>query len=300
MTHAWDARMRNPIVNYLNLEMIQHWGSLVDECALNHWEGKALRSLLGDLRRLVEVRDSLDELRATFKPSKAGRSHPNGRQREELHDRTRTFMGAYYGAMSHLNAVVARHSAIFGRVKFTDVGPFIRWIPSNLAAIEHELVAELESARLFRALIEHPAQFPANDWGTFTTEERQIVTVMFWGTNSPAGKAPAGSAQRPAPIDHEPSDWHFAAPDELSLTNCVAHVAASLLARIVAARWPGAALRSAKTMHRNAVRAIGPWHPEFALLGMWEEVHAAAAVASAEGAEHANAYRYLDSVIRGL
>lgn len=269
----WEAPSRGLIFHSLMPDTIEYWGELVDGSKLNRYEGLALRGLLGELRRLTEVRDTLDELRDQFGLSDWGLATPTERQREQLHDRTRNFFGAYYGAMSHLNGVVARHSSIFGRVNFTDVGPFLRWMQRSLPALEHKVVAEMETARLFRALLDHPAQFPVYDWGTHVSNDRRTVLVVYFGLNSRSGKAPAGASSR-SYFDHPNSDWHFLAPDEVSVTNCVTKLAALIIGRVVEARHGGSSFLAPQSMHRHTIKAIGPWHPEFAPLGLWEEIRA--------------------------
>ncbi|MFB6489494.1 hypothetical protein P2A57_22925 [Xanthomonas perforans] len=264
---SYDDEPKGLILNHFSERTINHWGVMVDLCKFDQREGFALRAFLGDLRRLAQTRDTLDAWRSKFDTSEAGYQAPDEDQRVELFNRTRNFFSAFYGALSHLGSVPKRFGSVFGPRNLSKNSAVIRWAGSEFPNIPRGVVAELEEARQFRTVLDHPVSFQPYDWGTIVTDVRPITLLALFG----AGNPPEGAAGYPLP-DHLGTEWHFLAPDEVSVTNCVGITAAAVLGRVLTTRAPTSAFVRPEDMHRHTVKAMGAWHPDFEPLGIWEEI----------------------------
>ncbi|GHF04700.1 hypothetical protein GCM10011600_01450 [Pseudolysinimonas yzui] len=193
-----------------------------------------------ECERLLTMRDRVDEVRDRIpRPIEEVYAWhwPTSRQQRELFNVTRDFFEAYYSALSSVSGVIARFVPAFG-VNFSDNGPLLKWARAEISELTHDRSTELERARVFRALLAHPQQFPAYDWLTATRDGYEYIHVVLIG--------PKGRGKNPYPpgTSSEPfaghGDWHFEAPDEVSVSNCLMSLALSVLARV----WVAIAHRS--------------------------------------------------------
>lgn len=220
-----------------NERAIDNFRSQLGTISMNRFESTAFASAIDGLRALLSARDRLDDLRETipqvqeeFRTS----YKPLTRDQRALYRATSAFFAEFYTAVSGISGVVARFSSTF-EVNHSDNGPFLRWAHQKFE-IPDNVFEELERARHFRAILAHPQQFPPYEWATITTSRDPLMHVVLYG---PFGRGknpiPAG-ATTDHPYASQMPDWQFAAPDEVSVTNCVCSMAGILFAEILASR----------------------------------------------------------------
>lgn len=157
--------------------------------------------------------------------------------------------------------MVSRFSKVFGGVAINENKPFLDWLkrlsegmsPRHGAHVR--AFAQLEDARLFRSVLNHPQQFPVSDWMTETRNDYPLAHVVLFGPQSRSGKIPEGSWRGPLPEELE-CDWRMDAPDEVSVTNCLANVSGVVLAAILAERGRLAPFLSPEESARRAIDAV--------------------------------------------
>lgn len=223
--------------------------------SLNRYEALAVQGMLEALENLIARQAVMDDLRKTFPMSPTGMQQPTPDQRRRLFELTKAFFDSYYSTMSHVLSVVARFSSVFGRITFTEITPFIPWLGAHAQFMSHGAIEDLERARLFRAILNHPQQFPVVDWGTSVDAgTRELAYVHLFGPESPKGKIPPGST-RSDPLA-APGDWVMNAPDELSVLNCVSNAATFTVIDVLAARSAGSSFKSAETRRNEAITFV--------------------------------------------
>jgi hypothetical protein len=230
--------------------------------SINRYEGQALRGFLEELDHLIDRRDDVDQLRSDFDTDLVTRlQRPSDVQRRRLYSLTKVYFDTYYGSLSHLSSVVGRFAKIFGGVAHTDNKSFLEWLKKYHAALPSERNAgalvfhELESARLFRALLNHPQQFSPPDWSTETRPGYDVVHLVMHGAQSRSGKIPPGSS-RDNMWPHLNADWRMDAPDEVSVTNCLANASMPILSAILTHRTPDAAFVRSDTRQAAALKTV--------------------------------------------
>lgn len=218
------------ITRFANAHLVDAWEEAFRPMPFNRFEGAALQVFLEGYRQLLVTRDAVDELRNQHPWS--GKDDPNHTvthaQQMALYRVTDAYFGDFYGVVSKLSGLVARNSAVF-RVNFSDNGPFLRWAEGRVEP-GHRTFQELESARLFRALLAHPQQFPPYTWAT-VVDSKNLTQVVLWGEKG-RGRNPI---PRGATTKHvlEHGDWQFQAPDEVSVTNALGTLAEEILTEIL-------------------------------------------------------------------
>jgi len=238
------------------------WRKTFDRVNLNVYEGTALRRLFDELENLVDVRDRVQDLRDTFAISRqSGNEIPNEQQRRELYLRTKTYFDTYYGTLSHLSSVVARFSKVFERRAFSDNRPFVRWLVDRYPDLGPAHGAGLESARLFRTILNHPQQFPVSFWRTETEPMRLNTYLVIYGPESRAGRIPPGST-REGRLRLEMGDWEMAAPSEFSVTNNIASMSLLVLVDILSQRKRGASFYADPRRSADAIADLSPQRAE--------------------------------------
>lgn len=256
--------------------MLDNWEEALGRLDLNPYESAALRTALEAMESLIHARDEVDRIRGHVNRADGSTQwyKPTTYQQKQLFRAVSSFFDAYYTAVSTWSGVVARFSSVFGR-NFSDNKPFLDWFRD--AFPEQPLAyTELERARLFRALLSHPQQFPVYSWATYAAQVDPLLRIVVWG--------PAGRGTRRMPegaVDNHPGaeqfgDWQFEAPDEVSVTNSVGILGVAILATILSRRTQGSAFARPISFER-AIEILEPdmdvseaargWHRISDLLG---------------------------------
>jgi hypothetical protein len=256
------VRHRKRIEYILDYSTIEAWREAVGRLTFNRYEAQALRGFLEEMENLIDRRDDVDRLRSDFDIDVVTRrQRPNQVQSRRFYSVTKVYFDTYYGALSHLSSVVGRFSKVFGGVAHTDNKSFLVWLKKFHAALSSELDAgpqtfnELESGRLFRALLNHPQQFSPPDWSTETRPGYDVVHLVMHGSQSRSGKIPPGSSRENL-WPHWNADWRIDAPDEVSLANCLANASMPILSAILTNREPTAAFVRIETRQAAALKAV--------------------------------------------
>lgn len=239
---------------------LQRWRGAFEDARVNPFQARALGGFFGEVGFLIEARDALDEFRDTMPRSQIGRDAPNERQRERLYFLTKSFFDTYYSALSHLSSVLVRFSSIFGELRLTENRRLVLWLGGNLELVHHDVLVDVERSRLFRAVVNHPQQFPVVDWHTATDNENTNAHVVLHGPASRSGKIPPG-ATRHHPYVGEMYDWTMRAPDEVSATNSFAIAASECLFKILDSVLPGQSFRGAGASRAAAWIALEGFLP---------------------------------------
>lgn len=250
--------IRKRITRVFGPDDLQRIRDALTQLNLNKYEALALRGAIEAIENLMQCRDELDVFRHTFEINPDSKLlHPNPDQRRRLYDLTKAYFDSYYSTMSNVSSVIARFSSVFEGKTFNAVAPFVKWIElkSRDAENGHESVAELEQARLFRALLSHPQQFPPADWSTSAISGyRELPYVVVFGPESRNKSIPPGATRGSAIVESRgvDADWSFDAPDEVSVTNCVANVFANCMVDIFSAKLPDSPFRKPASQRMTA------------------------------------------------
>jgi len=231
------GELRHLITRYANARALDVWVHQLQQLRVNRYEQLALRAFFEESRRLIRARDAIDTVRDTIPASPGttwGWQYPNSAQQRNLFEATKVFFDTYYSSLSALSGVVARFNRVF-HVNFSDNAPFVRWLSTALDGLPHNASADLERARLFRALLNHPQQFPVFDWATACYLGYEHVHIVLHG--------PAGRGKNPIPRGATSShdalagldDWQFDAPDEVTITNSFFNAGVNVVAEIISA-----------------------------------------------------------------
>lgn len=215
------GELRHLISRYANAKALDVWVRELRPLKMNRYERLAVQAFLEESRRLLRARDAIDKIRDTLPSSPgthSGWQYPNSQEQRDLYDATKQYFDAYYSALSALSGVVARFNRVF-HVNYSDNGPFVNWLGTRFEGLRHNALADLERARLFRALLIHPQQFPVFNWATACYLTYAQTHIVLYG--------PKGRGKNPTPLgatrQHEYleglDDWQFDAPDEISITN---------------------------------------------------------------------------------
>ncbi|MFD1715216.1 hypothetical protein ACFSBZ_12110 [Amnibacterium flavum] len=211
------------------------WDEAFSGLTLNAFERLAVTAGIEEYRRLLRRRDELDALRDPMTRSVGtsfGWQIPTTGQQHDLYDSTKSYFDTFYSSLSHLSSVVARFSSIFQR-NFSDNASLIKWIPKRWPSFSHGAIQDLERARLFRALLNHPQQFPVHNWNTACFPGNEHVHVVLFGPKG-RGKNPIPrGAETDHPLADVMPDWQFDAPDEVSVTNSVGNLAIQILTDVI-------------------------------------------------------------------
>lgn len=242
------------VTRFLNARSVDRWQHAFETVTVNRFQEVTLLAYFEGIRTLIERRDAVDDLREYIVTDGRGERAPTSRQQIEVHRVVSAFFDSYYSALSRLSAVVARFQDVFPR-NFADNGPFIDWLVQR-----YELPAVMEgamtSARLFRAILAHPQQFPAHDWGTMTdVVSGGLLRMVLWG--------PYGRGKTPVPKGAEDNanhrldygeGWHFIAPDEVHVLNVLGMVGELPLAQILSAYTARSAFTPSLSMEQALER----------------------------------------------
>ncbi|MGV8851474.1 MAG: hypothetical protein ACOH1M_02760 [Rhodoglobus sp.] len=245
-----NAPMRRKVTHAFDHKDLERLRSASQQLDLNMYESAALRGAIEALEDLANCRDEVESHRDQFSVNRDSKLlHPTQPQGRKLYSLTRVYFDTYYSTVSNILSVIARFSSVFGGRTFNELAPFIKWLDKSWGETPsgHDAVAELEQARLFRALVNHPQQFPVTNWHTFAAagyRERPYITVF--GPESRTQKIPPGATRTSVLIQSGAldADWSFDAPDEVRITNCVANLLADCLRDILSTRLPASAFRS--------------------------------------------------------
>ncbi len=252
--------MRNIITSVFDLEDVDRWREAVSTFRSNRYQARALQGFLEEAEYLVETCEALDKFRETLPTSETGQQLPSESQRLALYKLTKSYFDKFYGCLSHLASVIVRHADVFGQVSLSENRAVVRWLGANCPSCGHNGQAELERARLFRAIVNHPQQFPTFDWITATAPDHGPAHVVLHGPASRSGKIPPGST-RGSPIVGGPVDWAMEAPDEVSVTNSLFSAAGDCLRKVAEAHMAGTAFRSKESREAAAISALFPEVP---------------------------------------
>ncbi|MEE6289303.1 hypothetical protein V2J52_16740 [Georgenia sp. MJ173] len=235
---------------------VEHW---LHE--LEHWrpspaERTVVESLRDALLQLLELRDAVQRARGEFGPVSVfyPQNYPSINQKHRLYRATVDYYQQFYAAADKLTNVMRRHRDVFANVPHRSVAKFLTWL-EPFAMFPEESLDLLESARRFRALINHSSSFQLFDWHTVSTEQF-YVRVVFVGEKSSTGFLPEGSTPIDGPEDdlaplllatqEEELDegdvaefrpgWYFIAPDEDLVTWALCVQLNSVMQRIAITR----------------------------------------------------------------
>ena len=221
------------IRGYANGALLDQWAKAFSQFKLNTFEQRAIELMLDELDRLLRTRDVLDRLREAM-PQGEGpftlQQDPSPVERLGLFDSTKHFFDTFYSALSAVSGVVARYASVF-HVNFGDNAKFVKWAAQHLEEFGDLSRGEIERARLFRALLNHPQQHPTFNWHTFGRPGYLAAHVVLAGINGRGVNPVPPGASRGSILRDE--DWFFEAPDEVSVTNSLFQLAAAVLARVM-------------------------------------------------------------------
>ena len=252
------GELRYFISRYANAQALDVWVREFEPLRFNRYERLAFQSFFEETRRLLRARDAIDGVRDSI-PSTPGTTwgwqYPNSAQQRDLYDATKRYFDGYYSALSALSGVVARFNRVF-KTNFSDNGPFLKWLATALDGLPANTVADLERARLYRAMLSHPQQFPVFDWATACYFGNEHAHVVLYG--------PAGRGKHPIPRgatrNHEwlsdLDDWQFPAPDEITVTNSFFNAGIQVFAEIMSAVTHESALIRGITRAEATARLI--------------------------------------------
>jgi hypothetical protein len=240
--------------------VVEGWQKAFEGLSFNQFEAQALRGFFEEMENLLDALDGLQSVRSQCDKSPiTGWPAPTEKQRRLIYNRTKNYFDTYYGALSHLSSVVSRFSKVFGGKAFSDNAKFVRWMKDFVGLPYEESGRDntfffLENARLFRALLNHPQQFPVLDWSTETSYNYRVPRLVLHGPESRSGVIPNGSSRANLPWVN--AAWRFDAPPEVSVTNSLANAAVSVLAAVLADRLPGSTFITTKERVRQTRRTL--------------------------------------------
>ena len=254
---------RKRITRIVTHDVVTAWEEALGELSFNQYEGQALRGFLEEMGHLIDNRDALDRLRAEFGDDGTTMlPGPSSSQMRPMYSLTKIYFDTYYSALSHLSSVVARFSRIFGGVAYSDNKRFLEWITIRYKSLPSHMnvnqlaFEELEAARKFRALLNHPQQFPVIDWSTASyLGSYDVVHLVLHGPQQRNGGIPPGTTREVVPPFIQ-ADWKMDAPDEVSVTNCLTNVASAVLSEVLAHRRTGAAFVRMENRIDDARRSL--------------------------------------------
>lgn len=178
-----------------------------------HWEStdsqKQATEHLGEcLGRLLEKRNDVQLARGAFAPVSVfyPNSRPTQLQQNRLHTATTDFFQTYYAAISSFVSFIKRHSDVFGEAPHNSNARFISWYKTH-ALFPEDVIPLMESARSFRALLDHTASHQPYNWHTVELAPG-FTSIVLIGPAARASQIPTGAE----PLDDE--RWQFVAPDE--------------------------------------------------------------------------------------
>ncbi|MBD8205957.1 hypothetical protein IFU08_08095 [Microbacterium sp. CFBP 8790] len=222
------------IKRVLNHRLVDTWRIKLDLIPMNRFERVATATSLEGFRHLMSSRDALDIIRDQVPPARDDSTDyyaPLTGHQRMLFRATKAFFDEFYSAMSSLSGFVARNHSVFG-VNFSDNARFLGWATEQYD-LDEGVARELSQARLFRAMLAHPQQFPPYEWATVSIPKYELLHIVLYG--------PLGRGQNPVPrgatTDHvlaeKMPDWQFDAPDEVSVTNSLGNVAVQIYADVL-------------------------------------------------------------------
>lgn len=224
------------IKRVLNHRLVDTWRMKLGLIPMNRFERVATATSLDAFRHLMSSRDELDAIRDQVPAARNATDYyaPLTGHQRKLFRATKAFFDEFYSAMSSLSGFVARNHAVFG-VNFSDNARFLDWATEQYD-LDGGVAGELSQARLFRAMLAHPQQFPPYEWATVSIPKYELLHIVLYG---PLGRGknpvPRGATTEHALADKLP-DWQFDAPDEVSVTNSLGNVAIQVYADTLAAR----------------------------------------------------------------
>lgn len=235
-----------------------HLSSQLQGFAFDPREVATIRGLGEQLERVIRARDSIGALRASMIRQDVpwGGEQPSEREQEGLFSATYRYFDRAYVALSHMHSVVSRFSTVFNVRPSVENRALLEWMAGASPSLSHEEIAELERARLFRAMLVHSDQFAPYGWLAHSNSRFELVHIALYGHDDEPGR-PDGSMRMP-PAYRGRGDWLFEAPDEIATTNAVFSGALDILSRIAARRTPGAAFRDPSKVLDEARRKLQP------------------------------------------
>lgn len=222
------------ISRFANAHLIDAWVRAFEKTRANPFEQASLVAFLEGSRTLLDRRNVIDDVRRRYgwEGAKNGQAPVTHGQQIDLYRATRAFYDDLYTNLSLINGVISRHMTVFGR-NFLENAPMLAWLARRYPDLAHEYFAELERARLFRAILAHPQQFPPYTWSTVTNPSH-LSFIVLWG---PLGRGknpiPRGATTRHPGSELMPG-WQFEAPDEVSVSNSALQVGVHVLSDVLA------------------------------------------------------------------
>lgn len=194
---------------------IARWVHEFDHGNLSPEQIKAVHTVSQSMERLLAKRDDVQVARGAFFPvSIYPANGPTLAMQKRLYHATEEFFQAFYVAVVDLSSLVKRISQVFGAPPSNSVAKFIKWWgASNYSFFMETEATVLESARAFRAMLDHRADRPTYVWHTGNFDG--FVRILLLGQLGNSGKLPEGA------VTH-PEGWAFLAPDEDRVTTALA------------------------------------------------------------------------------
>ena len=146
-----------------------------------------------------------------------GGEQPTEREQEWLFDATYRYFDRAYVALLHMHSVVSRFYSVFGVHPSAENRTLIGWMETASPTLTHDEIADLERARLFRAMLVHQDQFPPYSWVALSNSTFELIHIALYGRSIKSGR-PRGSTRMP-PAYRTRGDWMIEAPDEVAATN---------------------------------------------------------------------------------
>ncbi|MCM3696896.1 hypothetical protein [Microbacterium oleivorans] len=222
------------ISRFANAHLIDAWVRAFEQTRANPFEQAALVAFFEGARTLLERRNTIDDVRRehAWEGAIAGDGRVTHGQQMKLYRATRAFFDEMYTNLSLINGIISRHYSVF-ETNFSENAPMLTWLARRYPDLQHELFTDLERARLFRAILAHPQQFPPYTWST-ATNPSHLTFVVLWGPLG-RGKNPVPrGATTSHPGAHLMPGWQFEAPDEVSVSNSLLGVGVEVLSEVYA------------------------------------------------------------------
>lgn len=216
--------------------MVDHWQDELLRLEPNKWEYRSLIASFEAMRRLIVARDDVEDARdvmAHHGDRAWGFEAPTSKDQSRLYEATKRFMDEFYSTFSALAGVVTRFSGAFGAQVSSENAKFLKWLQGRYQSdFNHGMWADLERARLFRAMLAHPQSFPAHTWATSVSMQRPLIHVVLHGDFGRGTKKIPPGAQTDHEFAANLDDWQFPAPDEVSVANCTGNAMHAVLADV--------------------------------------------------------------------
>ena len=207
----------------IQIKYIAHWIHEFDHFDIKVTQRGAVAEANEAFARLLVKRDLMQKARGVFHGvSIYPMLEYPPKYFEDLFAATQDFYHTYYTTVSAFISVVKRFPDVFGDCPSESVARFIKWW-SGYGLFMDSQGPLLESARAFRALMEHKQSNQVYQWHSSNFSGR--TQILLTGEKSRSGAIPPGAS-------NYGDGWWFPAPDEDLVTTALSAQLNNLLAHV--------------------------------------------------------------------